>query len=430
MKVVTALQKFQYVSDNFKLVYSIDLQEYISYHSTELKPISISDLSGSYFDISKAYAPNQPKTLNIDNEIIPLFFSENKNGVYLLENGKIVFQIDIISEIFFHLSGWQELFAEKDKLNRLNYFNSLQKKYDFVQIPVVSVLYNELTKAIEIVSGKKLQHHYRPENKFYTLVSHDIDIIENIWKENLKNVLKTLNYRYLKQFLSSITYKKSFNEIAVLQEKYHFKSIFFFMGRKGQYGTFENADYQLNNPKIKPIIDELIEKDNKIGIHGGFETSFQPAEFEKDLNQFSGKISVNRFHFLMFDAIKTPSILDKNGIKYDFTLGFNDMPGFRNSTTFPFYLFDYQSHKSSSVIEFPLIIMDVTLFNAQYLNIQNPTIALNYLKPIIAKFEKFGGVLTINWHNNYFVTSKKESFKLTFERLLQEITGKSIFTTL
>ena len=58
------------------------------------------------------------------------------------------------------------------------------------------------------------------------------------------------------------------------------------------------------------------------------------------------KITYSRQHYLMFDPKKTWAILNANGIKYDLSLGYPEMPGFRCGICYPFKTFDIVKRKS------------------------------------------------------------------------------------
>jgi len=137
-----------------------------------------------------------------------------------------------------------------------------------------------------------------------------------------------------------------------------------------------------------------------------------------------GKIDGNRFHFLMFDPIKTPSILESSGIKYDSTLGFAESIGFRRGTCFPFYLYDFQNQSISNVLEIPLMVMDASLSGQKYMNL-NPTSAFSAIKPIIDEVHKFEGVFTILWHNTFFSKYKYTGWSAVLEETLTYINSKN-----
>src|SRR5581483_3137203 len=88
-----------------------------------------------------------------------------------------------------------------------------------------------------------------------------------------------------------------------------------------------------------------------------------------------------------------PAALESAGFNYDSSVGFNNTVGFRAGTTQV-----YKPLTSSHLLELPLHIMDTALFYPTYLNLR-PAEAMNQVKEIIANAVRFGGCVTINWHD-------------------------------
>ena len=113
---------------------------------------------------------------------------------------------------------------------------------------------------------------------------------------------------------------------------------------------------------------------------------------------------------VMFNVKKTLEVLEQTALKYDATLGFAEHIGFRRGTCFPFYLYDFKRKQISTILEFPLIIMDTTLIHAKYMKIsQHET--LHQIEPLIAEVKKFHGVLSVLWHNTSFSDYKYTGWK-------------------
>ena len=97
-------------------------------------------------------------------------------------------------------------------------------------------------------------------------------------------------------------------------------------------------------------------------------------------------------HWLFFSE-KSPATLEKAGFSYDSTVGYNETVGYRAGTTQAFKPLDVQT-----ILELPLHIMDTALFYPAYLNL-SPEQAAAVIRTMVENAVRFGGVLTVNWHD-------------------------------
>jgi len=97
-------------------------------------------------------------------------------------------------------------------------------------------------------------------------------------------------------------------------------------------------------------------------------------------------------HWLYFNE-SSPAILERAGFLYDSTVGYNETIGFRAGTTQGFKPFEV-----TTLLELPMHIMDTALFYPSHLNLTAQQ-AKKMVNSIIDKTLKFGGAVTINWHD-------------------------------
>ena len=97
-------------------------------------------------------------------------------------------------------------------------------------------------------------------------------------------------------------------------------------------------------------------------------------------------------HWLYFDS-QAPATLEKAGFSYDSTVGYNETIGYRAGTTQVF-----KHAEVDRLLELPLHIMDTALFYPSYMNLSDDE-ARAAMLPLIENVTRFGGVLTINWHD-------------------------------
>jgi hypothetical protein len=97
-------------------------------------------------------------------------------------------------------------------------------------------------------------------------------------------------------------------------------------------------------------------------------------------------------HWLYYSE-QSPSILEKAGYSYDATLGFNDAVGFRNGTTQAF-----RPAGARTLLELPLNVQDTAMLFPRRMHLSEPE-ALSLCERVMAVVSRFGGALTINWHD-------------------------------
>src|SRR5204862_3987713 len=99
-----------------------------------------------------------------------------------------------------------------------------------------------------------------------------------------------------------------------------------------------------------------------------------------------------RMHWLFWDD-GAPERLEKAGFSYDSTFGYNDAVGFRAGTAQAF-----KPITAKRLLEISLTIMDTALFYPSHLHLTQRA-AKQAVRPLVDDAERYGGALTINWHD-------------------------------
>jgi peptidoglycan/xylan/chitin deacetylase (PgdA/CDA1 family) len=150
-------------------------------------------------------------------------------------------------------------------------------------------------------------------------------------------------------------------------------------------------------------MQNIVDRGCEIGLHGGYHNYNNISAILKEkekLEKILGKKIIGyRNHFLRFKVPDTWTILSKAGFKYDTTLAYAEMIGFRNGMCHPFKPFNLNINKEIDILEIPLIIMDGTLSKYMHLNLNK---SWELCKNLIDEVDKYNGVLTLVWHNDSF----------------------------
>lgn len=363
------------------------------------------------------------------------------------ERGLIInIGFDLVKSAFFLLSREEELMCnERDAYNRFSAKFSVAHRNNFITIPVIDeyikILNELIALSFEKIKIPLIQKCLWPQNKdFAVCLTHDVDCIKKWTRRSCLSQFMSsgisLFKRELKQSINElIPAIKSvlkdpywtFEEILIAEEKYGFKSSFYFCA-SGPHKV--DPEYNIHSKKIKRLISDIYKKGCEVGLHGSFD-SYNDYELlfkEKQSMEKSTGLEIMgiRQHYLRFKYPDTWRLQEKIGFKYDTTLGYADEMGFRASTTFPFYPYDLQGNRVINVLEIPLTIMDATLKG--YLKVA-PKDAFIQIKNLLETVKKSRGVAVLLWHNDVFDNEDNPGWGEVYYKSLEYLAGQNAWVT-
>jgi hypothetical protein len=165
------------------------------------------------------------------------------------------------------------------------------------------------------------------------------------------------------------------------------------MDKDGQIHRTRSARYDIND--IEPEINKLILAGREIALHGidSWRDPLKGREELRRISRITGNHNVGiRSHWL-YQCEQSPQHLEKAGFVYDSSVGYNETIGYYSGTTQVF-----RPPSAVTLLELPLHIMDTALFYRGHMDLAEPQ-AMSLVEGIIANAHRFGGVLTINWHD-------------------------------
>lgn len=364
---------------------------------------------------------------------------------YFDDRGNLIFCHDILKTIFYLLSGCQELNAQStDKLNRFSMEASIQYKLGVVHKPIVNYFFECISSAIE--SFCKRNNYSFQRRRLFTsfgfLLTHDIDRVDLYTREfvlyKLKEIFGLVKSKLpvhtniklmLEGFFKYVGIVKNdnpywnFDFLRKLERENNFRSVFYFLD-KGVLHS--DAYYSFYEERFLALFEFLKSEECEIGLHGPVESksSFQKMQSSlSSLAQASNTaIAGIRQHRLLWEHPKTAMIQEAAGLKYDTTLGFAAHEGFRNSYCLPFKLFDFEGDRMMDIWEFPLNIMDDTLFGYRNYSMEE---AWEKSMAVMNEVIKFGGVFTLLWHNSYFDELIHPGVTAFYAKLLKKISDSN-----
>lgn len=385
----------------------------------------------------------RPQTICFEGEELLVLFplSSDSSPFELDERGTLWFRHDFLSSAFYLLSGMQEQAAKRsDAYGRFSYDESLQKRYSFVNKPLVNYYFELILMGFEAYCerhGFALQRR-RLFERFGFLLSHDVDRVafhhprlmayRMLQLLGLKpsNVGKTV---LLQQLRSGLRHHLRFGAVpdpwwtfswmTALEKKLGLRSTFFFLLR--EEGR-RNAWYRFNSRKIKSLITALNMDGFEVSLHGTFRSVDDAQRLQKQreaLAKVSGTLPLGiRQHFLLFKQQTTFRAQEAAGLAYDSTLTFHDHDGYRNAYCYPFHPYDFENDRAFSIWEFPLVMMEVSVLQYRGLSRTGLEEAVDaYIKEAL----RFGGLISLLWHNCRLNELEDPGVQGFYERLLQNI---------
>lgn len=300
---------------------------------------------------------------------------------------------DFIGTCFYMINCLQEYTdTDPDELGRFKFGNTYQAKFNCPEQNLVLSYFQEMALIIF-----KQEIPLKPSQ---SLITHDIDFINNGWKKSLKKAIHSLHLNHLIKSIinkiKGIDPHQNIQEILAIEKSENIGSIFFFMTTKGstEFGNIRNSDYSIDSAYIQNCMTQINESSrHSIGLH----KSISDTSFREELSLLPA--AHNRYHYLRFSIPESFQNLSESTIKYDYSLGFSEKIGFRNSYGLPFKPFDPVSQQYYDFWEFPLLIMDSSLH--YFMGKTADSGKLKYIEDFIQK-NKYSTVISILWHNDFF----------------------------
>lgn len=210
-------------------------------------------------------------------------------------------------------------------------------------------------------------------------------------------------------------------------ETHGLTSTFYFIA--GRSGGRLDGDYDLGNPRMRRLLGRIVERGHDVGLHPSYNAfrSLDVIRAEKarllSLAQdagWSGSEIPVRMHYLRFDPMITPGLLDQAGFAFDSSLGFAGRAGFRRGTMREFRLWDWTRGRPTGLLEKPLMAMDASLYKPDNEGL-DPARAEARLALLTDQIHAAGGGINLLWHNNFFFSADHMT---AYEHIVRRAVGR------
>lgn len=319
-----------------------------------------------------------------------------------------IVRTDLIYNTFFFISRAEELLNNKrDEHGRFLSAYSILSKRNRLMMPMLDEYARMLIKAM----GLDLPH----AGFAHIYLTHDIDTIANY--RHLRGALGGIWRGEWRQVLRS--WRDIHNDPAftfpwlVEQDKRlpQAESIFFV---KHSFGKgYDYPQYNHHSPDARRLRKFL--EWNRVTI--GWHSSYYGVGSIEQRSKRRDELSIHRSHYLNC-SIENMRKLVALGITDDFTMGFPDRAGFRLQTTRAVLWIDPIKMQLTELVLHPLIVMDCTLSNPNYMNLDREE--ASYLcQQLIDKVRMHNGDLCLLWHNSNLGTDSYH--RELYQQLISEL---------
>ncbi|HMR91970.1 MAG TPA: polysaccharide deacetylase family protein [Chitinophagaceae bacterium] len=318
---------------------------------------------------------------------------------------------DVFAAAFYLLSRYEEYGQhEKDIYGRYAHTNSLAFREGFLHEPVINQWCQQLAAQLK----EKFPSLKLKKNTFSFVPSYDIDIAWSYrhkgWWRSTGGLIKSFFKGHWKDVAARVAVwrgrqKDPFDTYGLLNgwhEQYGLRPYYFFPAAE------KRGKYDKNISPSKKALQALIQDHAiryPIGLHPSWRSGDEPALLKKEketLAAVSGTtITASRQHYIRFTLPSTYRHLLQEGIRFDFSMGYGSINGFRASACTPFYWYDLEKEEETELMLFPFCYMDANSFYEQR---YTPAQALAEMLDYHKKVKEVNGLLITIWHNHFLGT--------------------------
>lgn len=297
--------------------------------------------------------------------------------------GKSIIRTDIVYATFFFTSRAEELINHKrDEHGRFAArFSALSYK-SRLQIPRLDEYARLVLKQLDLPL---------PEPGFgHIYLTHDIDAISQY--RSLRGAIGGFKRGEAKAVLAS--WRDIHNDPLYTfpwlleQDKRVPKAESIYFVKRTQGKGYDYPQYCLHGRDFKQLKHMLRHNNVYLGVHGSYYGDIPKIQYSK----------MFRAHYLRGDIDWMQGLADA-GYTDDFTMGFADSVGFRLQTSRAVRWINPKTMQLTSLTLHPLIIMDCTLSNENYMNLTEDE-AYFLCERLIDKVRLHHGDLCLLWHNS------------------------------
>lgn len=333
---------------------------------------------------------------------IPVLYGE---PIIESHDNVILLKADLVASTFFVLSRYEELYTkERDKHQRFTAKQSWMYKEQMLSRPIADE-YSALLR--QLLQSAGVQTADTPNRIAHVTFTHDADILtaHRRFRGIVGSLLrgdKTIDIiRSLRDINADPAYQFPFL-FHLNQEIREAETIVFVKSVTKSKHKEDHPIYSVKSRDTKALFRLAEENNVSIGLHSSYAASVHLEKMVTELRQLEfslGKsVILHRHHYLLVPEAETPFCFSHIGINHDYSMGFADHVGFRLGTSHTVRRIKPLSQEITADILHPLLLMDVTLSEPQYMNLSYAQ-AKDLCQQLFENVALHHGEAVVLWHN-------------------------------
>lgn len=338
-------------------------------------------------------------------------FEINNTKAFFKTGGEYPF--DCLAASFYLLSRYEEYLPHtKDMYGRYAFENSLAYREKFLDHPLVNTWLQQLLDLLL----SKFPGMQTKKRALTFLPTYDIDIAwsyrhKGFWR-NVGGFFRSIlrgEWGLAWQRISVLKGKQrdpfdSFGWLNSLHEKNKLKPYYFLLvaEKRGKY----DKNIPPSHPAMQKLIADLLIR-YPVGIHPSWQSGDDDAFFEKEIKTLAtitgNPVTASRQHYIRFNLPEGYRRVISHGIRFDFSMGYGSINGFRASVASPFYWYDLEKEQATDLMIFPFCYMEANSFYEQKYGTEQ---ALAEMKHYYQEVKKVSGYFIMIWHNSFLGTDR------------------------
>ena len=364
----------------------------------------------------------------LQQRFVPIIYGTDKVDI---TEDKVELGLDIFGSCFFMLSRWEEyVVKDRDNHDRFPVSASLAFQEGFLERPIV----DEYVEILWCCIHQLWPELSRKKHSFKQYVSCDIDYLRLNYRKPLR-FIKTLAgdilirksfnnfWASIKSVIRGINPVDTFDYMMNVCEQNNIQQAYYFIARRKKEKI--DGDYNILDKQVISLIKKIRNRGHEIGLHPSYKTYLDE---EKTLEEYKLLIEAveraggnpeevigGRQHFLRWKTPITASNWVAMGMQYDTTMSYAQHVGFRCGTCREYPFYDIYQQRVLRLIIRPLIVMDGTILNKQYMGLSEDE-ALARVKHLKGICREYNGNFSLLWHNSFF---EKRSYFDLFKKMIE-----------
>ncbi len=283
--------------------------------------------------------------------------------------------------------------------------------------PVVSLLANELRRAVLAVAGRRPVRALAPwpeGHRWAALVTHDLDVVDwwglfpmlrmaQLGVKGDWNLLARVAAA-ARRSLGRDPVTRGVHALLQLEAHHGICATWFVICAQPTLRSMLAGDstYRPDGPAAHRILTALTQAGHEVGLHGSFATAGNARTMVKQRRMLArisdDPVNGNRQHFLRMRPGRTQRLMVEAGFEYDATWGFADRNGFRLGVADVVPAWDAGREIPLPLDLLPLIWMDRAL--SKYAGIEEPGRWIEDARELARECKAAEGVWVGLWHPN------------------------------